>query len=141
MAKMKTVVVSGYFDPLHIGHCRYIQEAKKLGDKLIVILNSNEQARLKKGKAFMPQQEKLEILKELRSVDEVIVSIDKDRTVCKTLEMIKPDIFAKGGDRTLDNIPEADICRKLGIKMVFNVGGEKIQSSSDLIKNAGGKNG
>jgi len=132
---MKTVVASGYFDPLHIGHIRYLREAKKLGDKLIVILNNDEQAKLKKGMSFMLVNEREEILKSLEFVDEVVISIDEDLSVCKTLEMLKPDIFAKGGDRTIDNIPEKEICEKLGIKMVFGVGGEKIQSSSWLIAN------
>ena len=132
---MKTVVASGYFDPLHIGHIRYLREAKKLGDKLIVILNNDKQAKLKKGRSFMPVNEREEILKSLEFVDEVVISEDEDLSVCKTLEMLKPDIFAKGGDRTIDNIPEKEICEKLGIKMVFGVGGEKIQSSSWLIAN------
>lgn len=79
----------------------------------------------------MPLNERIEILESLRFVDEVIVSIDKDLSVCKTLEMLRPDIFAKGGDRVIDNIPEKEICEKLGIKIVFGVG--KIQSSSWLI--------
>jgi len=132
---MKTVVASGYFDPLHIGHIRYLREAKKLGDKLIVILNNDKQAKLKKGRSFMPVNEREEILKSLEFVDEVVISKDEDLSVCKTLEMLKPDIFAKGGDRTIDNIPEKEICEKLGIKMVFGVGGEKVQSSSWLIAN------
>jgi len=132
---MKTVVASGYFDPLHIGHIRYLREAKKLGDKLIVILNNDKQAKLKKGRSFMPVNEREEILKSLEFVDEVVISKDEDLSVCKTLEMLKPDIFAKGGDRTIDNIPEKEICEKFGIKMVFGVGGEKIQSSSWLIAN------
>ena len=132
---MKTVVASGYFDPLHIGHIRYLREAKKLGDKLIVILNNDKQAKLKKGRSFMPVNEREEILKSLEFVDEVVISKDEDLSVCKTLEMLKPDIFAKGGDRTIDNIPEKEICEKFGIKMVFGVGGEKVQSSSWLIAN------
>ncbi|KKK50500.1 hypothetical protein LCGC14_3124390, partial [marine sediment metagenome] len=74
-----------------------------------------------------------EIISSLNFVDEVVLSIDKDKTVCKTLELIKPTLFVKGGDRTLDNIPEREVCEKFGIKMVFNIGGEKVQSSSWLI--------
>jgi len=127
------VVVSGYFNPLHIGHVRYFKEAKKLGTKLIAIVNNDEQVRLKGSISFMNEKERMEIISSLKSVDKAILSIDKDKTVCKTLELIKPDIFAKGGDRTLNNIPEKGICKKLNVKMVFNVGGEKSQSSSRLI--------
>jgi len=134
--KKKEIVVatSGYFNPLHIGHLHCIQAARKLGTKLIVIVNNDEQVKVKGSVAFMPEKERMEIVKALKSVDEVILSIDKDKTVCKSLELIKPDIFAKGGDRILDNIPEVPVCEKLGIKMVFGVGGGKIQSSSWLIK-------
>lgn len=130
---MKTVAASGYFDPIHIGHIKYLKDSRKLGDKLIVILNNEIQVKMKKGCSFMPLNERIEILRSLRFVDDVVVSIDKDSSVCKTLEMLKPDIFAKGGDRTIDNIPEKATCEKLGIKMVFGVGGGKIQSSSWLI--------
>jgi len=134
--KKKEIVVatSGYFNPLHIGHLRCIQDAKKLGTKLIVIVNSDEQVNVKGSAAFMPEKERMEIVKALKPVDEVVLSVDKDLTVCKSLELVKPDIFAKGGDRTLGNIPEVPVCEKLGIKMVFGVGGGKIQSSSWLIK-------
>jgi len=134
--KKKEIVVatSGYFNPLHIGHLRCLQAAKKLGTKLVVIVNSDEQVKVKGSVTFMPEKERMEIVKALKSVDEVVLSVDKDLTVCKSLEKVKPDIFAKGGDRTLGNIPEVPVCEKLGIKMVFGVGGGKIQSSSWLIK-------
>lgn len=128
-----TIAVSGYFDPTHIGHIEYLKLAKALGDKLIVILNNDEQAQLKKGKIFMPLNERKIILESLNMVDEVFISIDKDETVCKSLERLRPDIFAKGGDRNINNIPEAEICKKLGIVIVDGLG-EKIQSSSKLIK-------
>lgn len=130
--KQIIVAASGYFDPAHIGHIEYLELAKKLGDKLIVIVNNDNQAALKKGKAFMPAQERAQIIKALRCVDEVIISIDQDKTVCKTLELVKPDIFAKGGDRTADEIPEAVVCKKYGITIIDGLGA-KIQSSSDLI--------
>lgn len=125
------------FDPAHVGHLSYLKSAKKLGDKLVVILNTDEFLERKKGYAFMPFEERKEILLGLECVDEVIKCIDEDQTVCKTLEMLKPDIFAKGGDRTAGNIPEYDVCEANGIEMVFGVGGsDKPQSSSWLVNNA-----
>jgi UDP-glucose 4-epimerase len=129
--KIKIVAVSGYFDPIHIGHIEYIQLAKKLGDKLIVILNNDNQCILKKGKAFMPQDEKKKILEALSVVDEVFISIDQDPTVCKSLEALKPDIFAKGGDRYSYEIPEAKVCKENNIQIIDGLGA-KIQSSSSL---------
>ena len=133
----KTVVASGYFDPIHIGHIEYLEMSKKLGDKLIVIINNNSQAILKKGYYFMDEKERLQIVKSLRCVDEVFLSIDNDPSVCKSLEFLKPNIFAKGGDRTAENIPETPICKKLRCKIVSGLG-EKIQSSSYLVKKAKG---
>jgi D-beta-D-heptose 7-phosphate kinase/D-beta-D-heptose 1-phosphate adenosyltransferase len=127
------VAISGYFDPLHIGHLEYIELAKKLGDKLIVILNNDKQAKIKKGKEFMPQEERKKILEALKYVDEVFLSIDEDATVCKSLETIKPNIFANGGDRFIHEIPESKICKELNIKIIDGLG-DKIQSSSWLIK-------
>lgn len=132
--KLKIVAVSGGFDPVHIGHIRQFKAAKKLGDKLYVILNSDRFLKNKKGFIFMSFKERKEILETIEYIDKVIPCIDKDQSVCKTLEKLKPDIFAKGGDRTLENIPEANICRKNKIRMVFGVGGGKIQSSSALAK-------
>lgn len=132
---MKTVAVSGHFVYFHLGHLRMIQEAKKLGDKLIVIVSNDFQHKLKKGKIIMTQDERAEIIRALRDVDEVVISIDKDRSSIKTLEMLKPDIYANGGDRTKDEIPEAEICKKLRIKMIDGVGGStKIDSSSRFIE-------
>ena len=133
----KLVIVSGGFDCVHIGHIRYFKEAKKLGDRLIVILNSDKFLKKKKGCAFMPYDERKEILLSIKYIDQVVKCIDTDQSVCKTLKSIKPDIFAKGGDRTLGNIPERAICEELGIEMVFGVGGGKVQSSSWLLKNYG----
>jgi len=127
------VAVSGYFDPLHIGHIEYLELAKKLGDRLIVIINNDFQTEQKKGYVFMPHKERERIIKKLLGVDETFISIDEDSTVCKSLEKIKPDIFAKGGDRFSEEVPEKRLCKKLGIKMVDGLG-EKIQSSSELVK-------
>lgn len=133
-AKQIVVATSGGFDPLHIGHVRLMEEAKKLGDKLIVIVNGDGWLERKKGYAFMPAEERVEIIKALRCVDEVVVWDDGTSTVSGALASIKPDIFAKGGDRdSYDKIPEAAVCEKINCKIVFNVGGGKIQSSSWLL--------
>ena len=128
----KIVVASGGFDPLHIGHIEYLEKAKQLGDKLIVILNSDEFLMKKKGFVFMKAEERKIIIKNLRMVDLVVNCIDQDMTVCKTLSVIDPDIFAKGGDRTKDEIPERYICGLLGIEIVDGLG-PKIRSSSELV--------
>ena len=125
------VAVSGYFDPIHIGHLEYLRMAKELGDSLVVIVNNNYQCKLKKGKHFMDENDRVEIVKALRFVDEVFLSVDKDRTVCKSLEEIKPDIFANGGDRATSEVPETPVCKKFNIKMVDGLG-NKIRSSSSL---------
>ncbi|MCK4781903.1 adenylyltransferase/cytidyltransferase family protein [Candidatus Parcubacteria bacterium] len=132
------VAVSGGMDPLHIGHIRLFQEAKKLGDKLVVILNSDDWLKKKKGNVFIPQQERKEIIEALSCVDEVILTCHsenpEDMSVCAELSKIRPDIFANGGDRKKGNIPEIETCNQIGCKMVFNVGhGGKIQSSSWLL--------
>ena len=128
---MRTVAISGYFDPIHVGHLEYIIEAKKLGDKLIVIVNNNHQCVLKKGKPFMDENDRVRIVSSIKYVDEVFLSIDKDKTVCKSLEKIKPTIFANGGDRKNYEIPESVICNKYNIEIIDGLG-EKIRSSSDL---------
>ena len=135
MRNKKIVCVSGYFDPLHVGHLEYFKAAKELGDELWVIVNNDEQAKLKKGRPFMNQWDRLRIVSAIKWVDWAVIAVDRDRSVCKTLEILKPDIFANGGDRTKKNIPEVSVCKKLGIKMVFNVGGSKLNSSSKLLKN------
>ena len=125
------VAVSGYFDPIHVGHLEYLRMAKELGDSLVVIVNNNNQCKLKKGKHFMDENDRVEIVKALRFVDEVFLSVDKDRTVCKSLEEIKPDVFANGGDRATSEVPETPVCKKFNIKMVDGLG-DKIRSSSSL---------
>ena len=128
---MKKVCISGYFDPLHVGHLEYINKAKELGDYLVVIVNNNLQCKLKKGKFFMDEKDRVEIVKNLKSVDEVFLSVDKDRTVSKSLEKLKPSVFANGGDRKNYEIPESKICNLYGIKIIDGLG-DKIRSSSDL---------
>ncbi len=134
------VAVSGGFDPIHIGHIRMFEEAKKLGTKLVVILNNDNWLKLKKGNSFMPEKERKEILEALRVVDRVVMTGHKvgtqDMSVCNELKKIRPNIFANGGDRKLGNIPEVPVCNAIGCDMVFNIGrGGKVQSSSWLLAN------
>ena len=136
--KKKVVAVSGGFDPIHIGHVRMIQAAKALGDKLVIILNNDNWLLQKKGYVFMPETERKEILESIAGVDEVVLTEHEpestDRSVCAVLYKVRPHIFANGGDRTHDNIPEVAVCEDIGAKMVFNVGhGGKVQSSSWLV--------
>lgn len=139
------VAVSGGFDPLHIGHVRMLEAARRLGDKLVVILNNDNWLKDKKGFAFMPEHERIELLESFPHVDRVVVTDHKpgeyaiDRSVCRTLRKIRPHIFANGGDRKPDGdpIPEVELCNELGIKVVYNVGrGGKVQSSSWMIRDA-----
>ena len=128
---MKIVATSGYFDPLHVGHLECLELAKQLGDKLIVIVNSDLQTKLKKGESFMKQEDRMKIISALKCVDEVFLSIDKDESQCESLRYLEPNIFAKGGDRMSDEIPESKVCRELGIDIVDGLG-KKIRSSSEL---------
>ena len=136
------VAVSGYFDPLHVGHIEYLEMARRLADsrslegdslwgELIVIVNNDYQCELKKGKSFMPEQDRLRIVQSLRVVDKAFLSIDKDRSVCESLAAVQPDIFANGGDRSLGEIPETKVMKEYNIEMVDGLG-DKIRSSSDL---------
>ncbi len=130
MDDLTTVTVSGYFDPLHVGHIEYLELAKSLGDKLIVIVNNDRQASLKKGKSFMNEEDRLTIVSSLRCVDNVFLSIDEGKDVCESLAFLRPDIFANGGDRLNREIPEAKVCDRLGIALVDGLG-TKIRASSD----------
>ena len=136
---MKKVAVSGYFNPLHIGHIRLLKEAKELGDYLVVILNNDQQVKLKGSVPFMKIADRKEIVESIKYVDEVFISIDKDKSISQSLAQVKPDIFANGGDRHQEEIPEAKVCQTYNIKMVDNIGGQKIRSSSNLIKEASQK--
>jgi cytidyltransferase-like protein len=134
--KKISVAVSGYFNPLHVGHLEMIREAKKLGDHLTVIVNNDEQVEKKGSVPFMSEKDRVEIVESLKGVDQVFLSIDKDASVCESLIKLKPDIFANGGDRkNLGDVPEYPICQKYNIKMVDGLG-KKIRSSSTLISNA-----
>lgn len=138
--RKKAVIVSGYFNPLHKGHIELFYKAKEKGEKLIVIVNNDNQRLLKGSKEFMLQEERVLIIKELKITDEVILSIDKDRTVCATIQKIYNDfsskyklLFANGGDQNNDSIPEVKVCKDLGIGLIEGLG-HKIQSSSWLLK-------
>ena len=136
----RAIIVSGYFNPIHKGHIEYFNNAKALGDALFVIVNSDFQRSLKGSKEFQLEQERLFIVSNIKSVDKVFLSIDKDRTVSETIKDIHSEFaneyqlaFANGGDQNNNSIPEAPICQSLGIKL-FDGLGEKIQSSSWLLK-------
>ncbi len=128
---MKKIAISGYFDPIHVGHIEYINNAKKLGDWLVVIVNNNNQCALKKGKYFMDEKDRVLIVKNIKAVDEVFLSIDEDKTVCKSLKKVNPDVFANGGDRKNYEIPESKVCKENNIQIIDGLG-HKIRSSSDL---------
>jgi cytidyltransferase-like protein len=140
MKKSKAVIVSGYFNPLHKGHIELFHNAKSKGDVLFVIINNDHQRELKGSKEFMLEKERVLIVNELSVIDHVILSVDKDRTVCKSLEKISNDFgsrydlyFANGGDQNNDSIPEVSLCNQLGIGLIERLG-DKIQSSSWLLK-------
>lgn len=133
MRKKEYVMISGGFDPIHVGHVRMIREAGRHGDGLYVVLNSDEWLLRKKGYIFMPWIERAEIIRAIRGVTDVVAVDDADNTVCDALRRIEPTYFANGGDRTKNNTPEMHVCNEMGIKMLWNIGGDKIQSSSELV--------
>jgi len=144
MAKKNKIMViaSGYFNPLHKGHVEYLNRSKALGDFLFVIVNNDDQREMKGSAKFMDEKERAHIIFNLKSVDSVMVSIDKNnRLVENSIEFIHnwrcnefdKFIFTNGGDQTAETIGEKEICEKLGIEMVFGLG-DKIQSSSWLLK-------
>ena len=137
---MKAIIVSGYFNPLHKGHLEYLNHAKEIADKLIVIVNNDHQRALKGSKAFQDEEERVIIISNLKAVDEVVLSMDKDRTVCDTIRHISEKFgkeydlaFANGGDQSNETIPEVPVCEELGIALIDGLG-EKIQSSSWLLE-------
>ena len=129
-------MVSGGFDPVHIGHVSMIKHATKIGG-VIVAVNSDEWLLRKKGYVFMPWAERAEIMNTFKGVTKVTELDDSDGTVCEAIRRMKPDIFANGGDRTDKNTPEMAVCNELGIEIIWGIGGEKIQSSSELVKSSG----
>ena len=137
--KKKAIIVSGYFNPIHKGHLEYFNNAKDLADELFVIVNSDLQRALKESKEFQKEDERLFIVQNIKAVDTAIISIDKDRTVCASIEAIFETYgsqyqlgFANGGDQDNNSIPEAPICKELGIHLIDGLG-DKIQSSSWLL--------
>jgi len=137
--KKKAIIVSGYFNPIHKGHLEYFNNAKALADELFVIVNNDHQRELKGSKEFQKEDERMIIISNIKAVDKAILSIDKDRTVCATIEMIANNYgveydlgFANGGDQNNDTIPERSICEKMNVDLIDGLG-DKIQSSSWLL--------
>ncbi|MAZ57909.1 MAG: cytidyltransferase [Flavobacteriales bacterium] len=138
--KKKAVIVSGYFNPIHKGHIEYFETAKKHGDLLFVIVNSDYQRQLKNSKEFQDENERLLIVSHLKLVNKAILAVDRDRTVIETIKKIHAEFsqtynlfFANGGDQNNNTIPEREVCEKLEIKLIDGLGA-KIQSSSWLLK-------
>ena len=131
----KIVVASGGFDPIHPGHASNLLEAKRLGDTLVVVVNGDAFLKAKKGKAFQDLKTRCQIVSFVRGVNYVVpFEIENDSTVCEALRQIRPHIFAKGGDRAAAHlVPEAPICRELGIEITYGVGAPKAWSSSDFL--------
>jgi cytidyltransferase-like protein len=143
---MRVIVISGYFNPIHSGHIDYIKSAKQRGDVLVVIVNNDNQVKLKGSVPFQNENERFKIVSNIKGVDRTVLSIDEDSTVCESLRMVYKTyeddpffhqmFFCNGGDRKEGGVPEDILTEELGINMLYNIGGEKVQSSSELIKNA-----
>tara|TARA_R110000744_G_scaffold198408_1_gene317665 strand:+ start:3000 stop:3452 length:453 start_codon:yes stop_codon:yes gene_type:complete len=139
----RVIMVSGYFNPIHSGHLDYLEAAKKQCDYLIVIVNSDEQVKLKGSDPFMGEAERLRLVRALRCVNRAVISIDEDGTVCQSIRkefyclnndpFVQGVSFANGGDRKEGGVPEDSLELELGIRMLYNIGGEKTQSSSTLL--------
>ena len=137
--KKKAIIVSGYFNPIHKGHIAYFNNAKALCDVLFVVVNSDLQRGLKGSKEFQKEAERLFIVQNIKAVDNAIISIDEDRTVCKSIRFLYKKFqetydfgFANGGDQNNNFIPEVPVCQELGIELIDGLG-DKIQSSSWLL--------
>ena len=140
MSKQKAIIVSGYFNPIHKGHLEYFNNAKNQADKLFVIVNNDNQRAMKGSKEFQDENERLIIVSNIKAVDKAILSIDNDKTVCKTIESIASEFgnefdlgFANGGDQNNDTIPEREVCDMMNVTLIDGLG-DKIQSSSWLLK-------
>ena len=140
MSKAKAIIVSGYFNPIHKGHLEYFNNAKNQADKLFVIVNNDYQRALKGSKEFQDENERMIIVSNIKAVDKAVLSIDTDRTVCKTIESIAVEFgnefdlsFANGGDQNNDTIPEREVCNMMNVALIDGLG-DKIQSSSWLLK-------
>ena len=133
MNNKKTIAISGGMDPIHIGHVKMIQAAAEFGE-LTVILNSDAWLKRKKGYVFMTFNERKYLLESVKGVSVVSAVDDTDGTVCEALQRLQPDMFGNGGDRTSDNTPEKEVCLDIGIRMIWNLGGQKVQSSSELVR-------
>lgn len=132
---MTRVAIAGHFNPLHVGHLQLLKEAMTMGDKLIVIVANDTQALLKRDRVLIPLTERMMIMANVKGVDEVVASIDTDSTIKETLKLVMPDILASGCDEGHpDAMEESEICHKLNIKTKWNVGGAKIRSSSEILK-------
>ena len=139
--KKNAVIVSGYFNPIHKGHIEYFNLAKSRAEELFVIVNNDVQRALKGSKEFQDEAERMIIVSNIKAVDKAILSVDQDRTVCKTIEKIVNDYgdaytfnFANGGDQNNQSIPEVPVCERLNVTLIDGLG-NKIQSSSILLKN------
>ena len=138
--KVKAIIVSGYFNPIHKGHLELFEKAKALGDELWVIVNSDLQRELKGSKFFMEEDERLTIISSIKYVNKAIISIDNDKTQRATLVSLAEEYskdydlyFANGGDQNNDSIPEVKICKENNIGLIDGLG-DKIQSSSWILK-------
>jgi len=139
LSKQKAIIVSGYFNPIHKGHLEYFNNAKTKADKLFVIVNNDHQRALKGSREFQDENERMIIVSNIKAVDKAILSIDTDRTVCKTIESIAGEFgnefdlgFANGGDQNNDTIPEREVCDMMNVALIDGLG-DKIQSSSWLL--------
>ena len=140
MSKQKSIIVSGYFNPIHKGHLEYFNNAKAIADQLFVIVNNDHQRELKGSREFQDEKERMIIVSNIKAVDKAILSIDTDRTVRETIKMIAEQFgeefelgFANGGDQNNEICHERDVCDEFKIKLIDGLG-DKIQSSSWLLK-------